>query len=429
MKLEFTMKKALVAIGALFVPMLVAVSVHKSVPSVNAQERVSDEVAVKEKNPQDNFTLEFTQGIITAEIKDIPLEQVLSEMQKKTGIEVHFLSKANTEKKVTLSIKNAEPEHFFKAILGENYVFSFKQNPSDNKTFLKEVWVVSQSLKQARRIITKEISYGEGKENIGVLRGGEGANRGPASFIVDAKGNIYICDTVNKRIQVLSPEGKFLSSIPLNVEPEDIGSDRNGFLYVYADGTLYQHDRTGNLTSEVPIDQARWESRGPMHIVDNNVYITDGNGDLLIARIEDGKLISPSEQELLEPLENGFVGSGGKRYVGFPKDIEGATMEVIERDGTKSPRFIPIQRILSLEFLGEDKEGNSYLETEANNDDGISVAVSRFDVNGNYLDTIPIPENNYDFHAVKFITVGEDGTIYQMMPTKDRLILNSFLAN
>jgi hypothetical protein len=308
-------------------------------------------------------------------------------------------------------------------------VFSFKQNPADNKTFLKEVWVASHSLKQARRIITKEISYGSGKENVGAFRGGEGANMGPASFTADSKGKIYICDTVNKRIQILSPEGKFLSSITLNAEPDDIASDKNGLLYVFAGGNLYRYDSSGNLTSEIPIDPTRWQSMGPIHIVDDGVYArADGRGDLLIAHIENGKLAFPSAQELREPLQEGFVGRGGKRYMAFPKDIEGAAMEVIERDGTKSPRFLPF-KILSLVFLGEDQEGNTYMQTEANNDDGISLSVSRFDANGNYLDTIPIPGNNYDFWALKMTAVGDDGTIYQMMPTKDRLILNSFLAN
>jgi hypothetical protein len=218
--------------------------------------------------------------------------------------------------------------------------------------------------------------------------------------------------------------------------PEDVSIDTNGFLYVYAEDKLYQYDSMGNLLSEMPIDQTRWDSRGSMQIVDHNVYIRGGmsegyEADALIARIENGQLVSPSDQELQEPLhdQDGFIGRSGKRYVAVPQDTAGAALEVIEKDGTKSPRFLPVQNIRSIVFLGEDRQGNAYIQTEAEQDGGISVAVTRFDATGNYLDTIPIPDNSYEFHTIKRMTVGEDGTVYQMIPAKDKLVLKAFLAN
>ena len=380
------------------------------------------------------FTIEYQQGRVTAEIENVTLETVLSEVAKQTAIKVNILDKSLAGKEVTLSIQDAEPEQFFKVLLGENYVFSFEQTFAGKRPMLREIWVVSKSLRPSGRTInTKEISYGSGRENIGAIRAGEGANIGPASFTVDLKRNIYVCDTVNKRIQILSPEGKFLSAIQLKGQsPEDIGIDKNGFLYVYdAEGKLYQYDSTGNPVSELSIDETRWESRGPMHIVDNKVYVVgNGSGDVLIARIENGQLAPVSEQELQEPLQDGFLGQSGKRYITSLIDNgNGTAIEVIERDGTKSLRFIPVQEILSIQFLGEDSKGNSYMKTEANTDAGISVQISRFDANGSYLDTVPIPEHRYDFGAVKYVTIGEDGTLYQMMPAKDKLIIRSFLTN
>jgi hypothetical protein len=43
----------------------------------------------------------------------------------------------------------------------------------------------------------------------------EGASRGPKSFAVGDKGEIYVCDTVNGRVQVFSREGSFLLTISL----------------------------------------------------------------------------------------------------------------------------------------------------------------------------------------------------------------------
>lgn len=381
----------------------------------------------------EDLKIEFKQGLITAEIKNIPFEQVLSEMQKKTGVKINVMGSPIVGNKATLSIKNAKPEYFLKTLLGENYAFLFKQNLTDKSYILKEVWVASRSLRSSTRITAKEIGYGSGRENIGVLRGAEGGSMGPASFAVDSKGNIYISDTVNNRIQILSPQGKFVSSTQYQGQrPEDISTDKNGFIYVYdVEGTLYQYDSTGNPVSELPVDETRWgDSKGPMHIIDNSVYVRgSGKGDVLIAHIENGKLVPPSDQELQESLQDGVLGLTGKRYVGFLQEDDGAAIEVIETDGTKSLRVIPVQGIVSVEFLGEDGKGNSYVKTEADNSGELFIAVSRFDVNGNYLDTITIPGNSYDFWAIRQVAVGEDGTLYQMMPTEDKLILNSFTFN
>jgi type II secretory pathway component GspD/PulD (secretin) len=115
---------------------------------------------------QEHINIELTQGLITAKIENTPLEQVLSEMQKKTGVKVHIMSSSLAEKEVTLSTKNAEPEDFLKALLGENYVFSYQQASPGSRRILKEVWVTSKSLQPAAKIITKEIKDGSGRENI-----------------------------------------------------------------------------------------------------------------------------------------------------------------------------------------------------------------------------------------------------------------------
>jgi hypothetical protein len=112
----FTLKKALVATGVLPVALLVAVAMHESAPA---------------QNVQDNFRIEFQQGVITVKIENIPLERVLAEIQTKTGIKINILDRSLLGNKVTLSIQNAEPEHFLKTLLGQNYVFSFEKRPTD----------------------------------------------------------------------------------------------------------------------------------------------------------------------------------------------------------------------------------------------------------------------------------------------------------
>jgi sugar lactone lactonase YvrE len=109
------------------------------------------------------------------------------------------------------------------------------------------------------RITTHEISYGKGKEDIGAYNRGEGAAMGPRSFTVDIMGNVYICDTVNERIQIYSPSGEYLSTISLaeGTVADDIVVDSAGSVYVYDDsiGLLSQYDRNshGLQTADLPL--------------------------------------------------------------------------------------------------------------------------------------------------------------------------------
>lgn len=376
--------------------------------------------------------------IINAGIDNIPLGDVLKEIEKKSGIKINFFDKPVLERKIKINLKNRDLESFLKSVLGENYVFIFRKIPNQKKYILTEVRVANKSLKPSNRVITKEFLYGSGKNNIGSVRAGEGVNMGPGSFTTDAKGNIYICDTVNRRIQIISPDGS-ISSIPLKDQmPEDISIDSNGFIYVYdAEGILYCYDNTGNSISEIRIDEIRWDSRGPMHIINNEIYVRgSGRGDVLVAKIENGKLVFPSDEELKKPLEEGIYGSNGCRYKAFLTEemkggiIErGGGIEVVEKDGTASTRFIPLEGIVSVEFVGEDRNGNSYVKTEGDKNGELVVEVSIFDATGSYKSTIPIPGKEYDFWAIKTVSVDEDGSIYQMMPGKDKVTINVFHTN
>jgi len=376
--------------------------------------------------------------IVNADIKNIPLRDVLKEIEKKSDININIFDDPGFEKKITTTLSNVEIEYFLKSVLLGNYVFIFTKVPNQNEYVLAEVGIANKSMKTLSKIITKEITYGSGKYDIGSIRAGEGANIGPGSFATDSKGNIYICDTVNKKIQIISPDG-IISCIQLKGQhPEDISIDDNGFSYIYdAEGILYQYDNSGNLISEMPVDESRWDSRGPMHIINNEIYVRgSGIGDILVAKIENGKLNSPTEEEFKKDLEQGIYGSNGQRYVAFLKEEEkvgtiekGGGLEVIEKNGTKSTRFIPLEGIVSVEFVGESRNGDSYVKTESDRDGELIVEVSRFDAKGNYVNTVTIPGKDYDFWAIKTVSVGVDGTIYQMMPGKDKLTLNSFFSN
>src|SRR5438128_12382445 len=127
-----------VATGLLLFSMLAVISLHKSAPAQNSPDAstpvpeheiapvqdfqdnstaVSGHNNAPVENSQANFSIEYEHGLITAKIENIPLERVLSEAQKKTGLQINILDSSILGNKVTLSIQNAEPEHFFQALL------------------------------------------------------------------------------------------------------------------------------------------------------------------------------------------------------------------------------------------------------------------------------------------------------------------------
>jgi DNA-binding beta-propeller fold protein YncE len=81
----------------------------------------------------------------------------------------------------------------------------------------------------------------------------------PHSLAVDEDGIIYLCDRENSRIQVFSPDGKFITMWTDMRRPLDISIDADGILYISEGGLeglsprVSLMDKQGNVV-------ARWDS-------------------------------------------------------------------------------------------------------------------------------------------------------------------------
>lgn len=385
-------------------------------------------------NASGQLRIEIYDGKISAEVKNSTLFEVLNEVQSKTSIKVKYYDTTAKSKRVNASFYRLGLEDGLKRILRDNYVFYFERDPQKG-TRLSEIKIGTKSFQPDSLIRENIISYGSGPKEIGVINEGEGALAGPASFHTGSDGTLYLADTVNNKIKIYSSSGKFLSEISLKGKgPNDIIVDKNGAIYVYdLNGSLYQYDKTGNPVSEIAMDESRWDTLGPMHIVNNQVFArVNGVGDRLLATIEDGKIQMPPEdlQESSEVVEPGVEGATtGNRYTAVLNDkARGAEVEIASPLG-RSTAFIPLQNIVSAEVLGEDRYANFYVKTEADQNNEIQVEVSKFDSSGVYSGTLSIPGKDYAFWSIKTITVNEEGMINQMMPGKNNLTHRSFRFN
>ncbi len=393
----------------------------------------------EDKQPEKIFRVEIKEKLISVDVQDAEISEVLKEIEKATGVKI-TIGKEEIGQKITAQFEDLDIEGALKEILRDNYyVLTFNLDPkSKEKRILKEVkaegtTIGSKLLKG--RLITVDVPYGSGKGEVGTFDEGEGAFMGPKSFAVDDKGNILICDTVNSRIQIYSSGGKYLSTIPIVTEgiAEDIALDSFGFIYICDNtGRLFQYDKNGNFVSEINIDKGLLKGGGTLHIVNNeiNFYTCDYStcGDIIIGRtsLNDGRVLVSKEIGFFK--EKGKQGLSGKKYMTGLKRFEKGELEI--RDGgnatLKSISF-PLKDILSIKFLGEDGGENFFIKTERDDDNKkLIVEVHKFNANGDYLNSIQMQPSDIRFWSVKNYEVSKDGTIYEFLPEKDRLRFNIF---
>lgn len=276
------------------------------------------------------------------------------------------------------------------------------------------------------------IPTGNTRESVDVPRFASGF--GPQSFGVDRQGNIFICDTANRRVQAFAANGTYRTTIPVQepAAPADIAIDDAGNLYVLDDarGILDQYDPQGRLQRRIPVVVE--QPRGPLHIVSETLYLSSDGSDRPIGVIVRGLLEPVSETSGVMPAGRlpGIVGrASGRRYIAQRVDSTQGVVEVLDAAGT------PIQTInasapqlLSVRFLQEDAAGNIYVQVERGAPEGIGalLEVHVLDSKGAFICRVPIPENRYETWTVKLLDVGVDGSIYQFMPRFEGSHLNVF---
>jgi sugar lactone lactonase YvrE len=142
--------------------------------------------------------------------------------------------------------------------------------------------------------------------------GGPGIQPGqfkdPADIAVDGHGDVYVLDAGNSRIQILSPTGTVLLVVPLPAqqlaEYGGLSVDRESNIYV-ADGAEYvlKVSRGGEVVSEWDVPSATPYGTGPQDVA------VDAKGNLYVAMGDDQVLkLSPTGETLDE-----WVGPGTKR--------------------------------------------------------------------------------------------------------------------
>ncbi len=149
-------------------------------------------------------------------------------------------------------------------------------------TINHKVWVYDVSTPFTETEIGKRLSsFGKrGKDH--------GEFNFPTHLAVDTKGDIYVTDTLNFRVQIFDPDGKFITSIgkmgnTLGTfsKPKGLGIDRDGNIYVVDNlyDTVQIFNRSGelllNFASHGGGNQGLWLPNGMFVDKDNYIFVAD----------------------------------------------------------------------------------------------------------------------------------------------------------
>lgn len=162
--------------------------------------------------------------------------------------------------------------------------------------------------------------------------GGEGSEKGqfkePTGLALDKDGNVWVTDSLNRRIQVFDNDGNFLRIFPETVEnspltyPAHIAVDPEGVVYVsdVFHQSVFKFDPTGKLldTWREKIGTAKFKNIYAIALdSQRNVYLADSNNDRVLKVSPEGKLL-----QIIREKHRG-KNLGGDTHAGLMVDRSG----------------------------------------------------------------------------------------------------------
>jgi hypothetical protein len=274
-------------------------------------------------------------------------------------------------------------------------------------------------------------SWGEEPGQFGIYEPEEGPTLGPQALTIAPKGDIYIDDGYNGRIQKFSNNGELISIIPLSEGGIEICIDQSGNIYLYNSGIvpkrIFQYDDKGNLLKKYPI---LWDDLG-MRVVGGARIFCDSSGRLFLCYRSDSLKVPMifqvgttemvfSEEQQKATLREGFVGSNnvilnqGKIFQNKEGDLH-----LVDDFSRSVKKFSSYKMNLGQAgFTGVDEQMNIYT---LKYDRGKDVEVMRkYNSAGDLITEFNIQQDYY-VHAMRTLVLDEHGNVYVMSTSKDGL--------
>jgi hypothetical protein len=202
-------------------------------------------------------------------------------------------------------------------------------------------------------------------------------------------------------------------------------------VYVYDTNLrrLFQYETGGLLLGTIHVDDSRWLASVRLHLVGERIYAyachTRACGDFVIGEIHDGTLRLPRKKSG-RSLERGIFGPSGRKYLARMKMHETGFLDISDGDAPAKTVSVAPEGIISIDFLGEDSQGNFYLKTGTRKDKKVFIQVHKFGPKGTLMSTMEIPRGTAAFAANKYYTLDRNGKVYRFLPQERSLRLEIY---
>ncbi|HNY12489.1 MAG TPA: hypothetical protein PKK26_12930, partial [Candidatus Wallbacteria bacterium] len=232
-------------------------------------------------------------------------------------------------------------------------------------------------------------------------------SNGPSSFAVDKKGNVYLLDTMNFKILIISKEGKVIKVIPY---PAGESSDTNEAFFIrdiaispkdnsiyllnYTNKNIFILSPTGEVKGDIDIKEQIKKPHKMFAANDGTIYVKDEESFDVVAYSHEGKVLGRLQGYEVSyfPDEDGYLYTLGE------KDQTGQDIVLLDSKGKGKPKvFGKMMKVITntepydYQILGVDAKNNFFASiVERIQEDVIQTIIYKFGPDGKVLSRLRV---------------------------------------
>ncbi len=369
------------------------------------------------------YSISLEEGRVTIRAEEAGLEEILRELARRGGFELFIYRPL--EKRVTVDIRGLPIEEALRKLL-PGHGFVFRRSPGGGAVLRAVAVLEGGEADGYTRKTVARLGYGAGPGEIGRINVPGTERQGPRSFAVDREGNIYVCDTVNRKVSIFGPGGELTRSLADPGLPVDIAVTASGDIYVLDEegGRIVHYPPSGSRVGELAVPPKLLARTQSLETAGDSLFLRtrDGRDYELIPTVADSakglKVAGPLPGARLDSglfcrVKKVSAGGGEVEMVGSA----GETLDLIP---------VPVDRLASIALLGRDGKGNLFLQVEQFRPDGpgVDLGVVKLNPGGIVLEKLEKIPSEYTSWTARLLRVDGKGGIIQMLPGPDAVELN-----
>jgi hypothetical protein len=281
-------------------------------------------------------------------------------------------------------------------------------------------------------------TWGSGEKQLGRRHDAEGSNDGPMSLTVDGRGNLYVLDEVNRRVQKYSRSG--VSSIAIGGEAvQDLAITKNGIALLdrLGEKNLQLYSPDGKMLGEVALEgKGIPESGGTTGLFpdrDGNLWVEREHQQLVRVALANGN----SDPD--RPTAPGRPSRDGSDFLSAAiadRAVGTALVRALDLDGNVLwQQLVSLGApILHLTLVDSDAFGNVYLAGHT----GRGSAAPPYSIVDEKLVIISLSHDGSPrgmmaldaappaTESFRELAIGDDGTIYRMVSSDSGVTIETY---